>query len=185
MATLQMDGVTSVTSTSTVNNSGVVKNISTSDLLKKSDLGRPNVTSVGSVVVDSTNTDKAVSAGVFSYNNQLPVAKRLTTSLSTVSNTVLSSGAAQPTLVKSVHKLLVKNNSNNLVDGIRTYKIATAIRSGLFNIYTGKFTSSPTVSVDEFAEDSVGNASRSNQGSLVYRTGSRSVTSQNYPSKTA
>jgi len=186
MATKQIDGTTNVTATSTVNNGGVAKNIgSSANLLTNSTLGRDNVGVFGSKVLDNSTADKAVSAGTFAYNNQSPVAKRLTTRLSGVSNTVLRSGAAQPDLVKSVHKILVKNGGGNLVAGIRTRRVATAIRAGNYNIYTGLFSAAPTVAVDEFGADDAANVSRSNQGSLFYKTGAKNPVTDSYDSKTA
>jgi len=186
MATKQIDGTTNVTATSTVNNGGVAKNVgSSADLLTNSSLGRDDVGVFGSTVLDNDVADKAVSAGTFAYNNQSPVAKRLTDSLSNVSNDVLLSGAAQPSLVKSVHQALVKNGSSNLVAGVRTRRLATAIRSGAYNIYTGQFSSAPTVAVDEFGADNAADVSRSSTGALVYRTGAKNPVSDSYKVKTA
>jgi hypothetical protein len=186
MATKQIDGVTDVTKTSTVNNGGSAVNIgSTSSVLSNSTLGYKGVGVFGSTVIDGTNTNKALTAGSFAYSNQRPVGKKVSSKVAGVTNTVLESGAAQPGLVKSVHKSSVKNGSGNIVDGVRTRRFTTAIRSGSFNIYTGQFSSAPTVAADTFASDNAANVSRSNTGKLVYKAGAKVPTSVSYASKTA
>jgi hypothetical protein len=158
-----------ISANATKNDSGVAKNIGTeSTTLVTSVLGLDNV-ATGSVVVDGDDTDKALSAGTFAYNNSAPVAKRLTTSLATVSNTALTSGALVPGLVKSVNK----------IESIVTRRLATAIRAGYWNIYSGTFSTSPTVATDTFHKavtgatyiDKVANVSASNPGVAVYKTG--------------
>lgn len=186
MATKQINGTSDVTKTSTRNNGGSAINVgSKASILKNSVLGYKVVGAFGSKVIDGTNTDKALSSGTFAYNNQAPVAKRTAKTVAGVSNTVLVSGAAQPGLVKSVHKSSVKNGSGNIVDGVRTRRFTTAIRAGNFNIYTGKFSSAPTVAADTFATDNAANVSRASTGKLVYRTGSKLPRVVNYASKTA
>lgn len=157
---------------------GVGKNIgSQSTTLVTSGLGLDTVPT-GSVVVDGTDTDKALTSGTFAYNNAAPVAKRVTSSLATVSNTSLTSGATVPGLTKSVHK----------IESIVTRKLATAIRAGNWNIYTGKFTSGPTVTTDTFHKavsgatyvDKVANVSKSNPGVAVYRTGAKNPVVNTY-----
>lgn len=157
---------------------GVGKNVgSQSSTLVTSGLGLDGVPT-GSVVVDGTDTNKALSAGTFGYNNSAPVAKRVTSSLATVNNTTLRSGASQPGLIQSVHK----------IESISTRKLATAIRAGNWNIYTGKFTSGPTVSTDTFHKaisgatyvDKVANVSVSNPGVAVYKTGAKNPVINTY-----
>ena len=186
MATKQINGTSNVTTTSTKNNGGSAINIgSKASVLKNSVLGYATVGAFGSKVIDGSSTDKAVSAGTFAYNNKAPIAKRTAKIIAGVSNTVLVSGAAQPSLVKSIHKSSVMNGSGVLVDGVRTNRNSTAIRAGNFNIYTGRFSSAPTVAADTFASDNAANVGRSSTGRLVYRTGSKLPKSVNYASKTA
>lgn len=162
------------------NNNGVGFGVRhTSDVLGSLDLGLA-ATRTGSVVVDGADTDEAVSAGVFAYNNDRPVAKRVTDSLSEVSNDFLLSGAGRPDLIQSVHK----------IEGISTRRVATAIRAGYWNIYTGTWSTSPTVASDSFTgSDSTSNdyaarVSRSAPGNLTYKLGSPTVVTVGYAEKT-
>lgn len=173
MATQQVNG-SAVTATSTNNSGGAVINGGTTTILDSVDLGYSNVGVFGSSVVDGTNTDKALSAGTFSYSNQSPVAKRVTTELSGVSNTFLQSGASKPGLTRSIHKLEV----------VRTRRLTTAIRAGYWNIYSGSFTTPPTVAVDTFATDEAATPTRSVPGELTYKTGAPTPVNDNYKAKT-
>lgn len=173
MATQQVNG-SAVTATSTNNKGGAVVNGGTTTLLDTVELGYSNVGVFGSSVVDNNDADKALSAGTFSYSNQKPVAKRVTTTLSGVSNTVLRSGADQPGLIRSIHKLEV----------VRTRRLTTAIRAGYWNIYSGSFTTPPTVAVDTLATDEAATPTRSVPGELVYKTGAPTPVQDNYKAKT-
>ena len=161
----------SISAKSVKNIGGTAKQIgSSSTVLVSSNLGL-NTVATGSVVVDGDDTNKAVNLGVFAYNNQAPVAKRLTSSLATVSNSVLLSGAAAPELMRNVHR----------IESVLTRRQATAIRNGQFNIYTGTFTVTPSVALDTFHKavsgatyvDKVANVDPNNPGVAVYRTGSK------------
>lgn len=165
MATQQVNG-SAVTTSSTNNNGGSVLNGGSTAELNSVDLGYSNVGVFGSSVADGTDTDKALSAGTFSYNNQSPVAKRLTKELSGVSNTYLQSGAAVPGNIRSIHKLEV----------LRTRKLTTAIRAGEWNIYSGKFGTAPSVVVDTLATDDAANPTREVPGELQYMAGETSHT---------
>lgn len=157
MATAQVDG-SSVTASSTRNVGGAVMHGGTTTLLDNVSLGNTNGGPTGTGPVDSTTTNKALSAGTFAYNNQSPIAKRLTETISGVSNATLQSGAAQPGLVRSIHKLEV----------VRTRRLTTAIRAGYWNIYSGVFSPAPTVATDTFAADDAATVSRSAPGELVF-----------------
>lgn len=173
MATQQVDG-SAVTSTSTKNIGGAVIKGGTTSVLDNVNLGYSNVGVFGSSVVDGTDTDKALTSGTFSYNNQAPVAKRVTTSLSGVSNTYLQSGAAKPGNIRSIHS----------VESVRTRRLTTAIRAGNWNIYSGTFSSAPTVAVDSFGNDDEARVSRSSPGEFAYKTGAYVPVQDEYPEKT-
>lgn len=169
-----------ISGASVKNNSGVGFGLRHSaDLLGSVDLGL-EATRTGSVVVDGENTDPALVGGVFAYNNATPVAKRLTTALAAVSNDFLLSGAAKPDLIVSVHK----------IESITTRRVATAIRAGYWNIYTGQFSVSPTNAVDNFTgSDSTSNdyaarPSRKTPGSLTYKLGNPEAVTVGYKPKT-
>lgn len=173
MATQQVDG-SAVTASSTNNNHGSVLKGGSTSVLNSVDLGYSDVGVFGSSVIDGDDTDKALSAGTFSYSNQRPVAKRVTDTLSGVSNTYLTSGAAVPGNIRSIHK----------IEAVRTRRLTTAIRAGAWNIYTGVFSPEPTVAVDTFASDDAANPSRSVPGELVYKTGAPVPIQDDYKAKT-
>lgn len=177
MATLQTDGISAVTSTSTDNNGGTIKSNSTTltGTFQISQITQPETAVFGSTAIDGTDTDPALSGGVFAYNNESPISKKLSTSLSTVSNSVLLSGAAQPALVRSIHKLEV----------LRTRQATKATRENRFNIYTGKYDSGyPLVVVDSLGTDNAAIPTRSNPGSFNYKYAAPSIVSDNYEAKT-
>jgi hypothetical protein len=180
MSTIQVDG-SSVTSSSTINNGGSTIKAGTSTILNNVDLGYSDVGVFGSSVVDGPDTDKALSAGTFSYSNQRPVAKRVTEELSGVSNPVLQSGAGQPGLIRSIHKLEV----------LTTRRLTTAIRAGKWNIFKGAFLNNqtqgvdnPVVATDSLSTDDAATPSRTVPGELVYKTGAPTPVQDNYKAKT-
>lgn len=173
MATQQVNG-SAVTASSTNNDHGSVLNGGSTSVLNSVDLGYSNVGVFGSSVIDGDDTDKALSAGTFSYSNQKPVAKRVTETLSGVSNTYLVSGASVPGNVRSIHK----------IESVRTRRLTTAIRAGDWNIYAGVFSPEPTVAVDTFASDDAANPSRDVPGELVYKTGAPVPVQDDYKKKT-
>jgi len=175
MATQQVNG-SAVTASSTNNDNGSVLNGGSTSVLTSVALGYSNVGVFGSSVVDGNDTDKALSAGVFSYNDQKPVAKRVTEELAGgVSNTVLLSGAAQPGLLRSIHKLEV----------VRTRRFTMAIRDNKYNRYTGQWEAGyPVVDVDTLATDEAATPTRAVPGELVYKTGAPVPVQDNYKEKT-
>lgn len=171
-----VDGVSGVK-----NNSGVAVNVGNSQVLASRALGATEA-ATGSVVVDGTDTNKALSAGIFAYNDSRPVAKRLTTTLATVNNSTLLSGALVPSQIKSI------NNINSII----TNKFTTAVRAGYFNVYNGKFVNTDTggaysvpYATDTFLTDNAATVSRLNPGKLRFFIGSKVPTSANYSKKTA
>jgi hypothetical protein len=168
----------SISANDVKNDGGTGKNIGTkSDVLSGSSLGL-FAALTGSLVVEGVNTAASVVLGAFAQTNQDIVAKRVSVSLAGVSNAVLQSGASVPELTKSIHK----------IESIITRRLTTSIRAGHWNIFTGVFSPSPTVATDIFHKsisaapfiDKVANASRSNPGVLVYRTGSKTPVLETY-----
>jgi hypothetical protein len=164
----------------TKNNGGVSINTGSSVVLSNVKLGSLDVPTT-SIVVDDENTQKALTSGVFAYNNSKPVSKRLTVALSTVANTTLLSGALVPSQILAVNK----------IQAVNTNKFTTAIRAGYFNIYNGKFVDTNTgeaytvpFATDTFATDNAANPTRDVPGSLVYGIGSKVPVSANYSKKT-
>lgn len=180
MATQQVNG-SAVTATSTKNIGGSVINGGSTTILDSVDLGYSDVGVFGSSVIDGPDTDKALSAGTFSYSNQRPIAKRVTEELSGVSNDVLQSGASQPTLIRSIHKLEV----------LTTRRLTTAIRAGKWNIFRGRFLNNqnqsadnPVVATDSLASDNAATPTRAVPGELVYKTSAPTPVQDDYKAKT-
>lgn len=193
MATVQTDGSTAVTGnywsgSSTKNNHGVAMNVgSASSVLTNRDLGREDQGVFGSKVVSDAvvdYADPALSSGTFSYNNQTPIAPRLTTTLAgSVSNTFLRSGASDLGSRRSIHRQ----------EKVRTNRFSTAFRAGNFNLYTGTYTS-VTTAVDAFwdvandttsstSTDNAATPSRSVPGELTYKLGQPAPVSTTYSAK--
>lgn len=160
MAIQQVNG-SSVTSSSTRNDGGAVLNGGSTTELQSVDLGYSNVGVFGSHVKYGTDAEEALVSGTFSYNNQKPVAKRVTDTLSGVSNSYLTSGAAVPGNIRSIHKLEV----------LRTRKLTTAIRAGQWNLYSGKWSVEPSVVTDTLASDNAASPTREVPGELTYVAG--------------
>ena len=81
--------------------------------------------------------------------------------------------------------------SINKLEHMRTVRVATAIRAGYWNVYTGKFTTAPTVADDAptWGTDDAANPTRAIPGELVYRVsgqpdGTNGVVQKDYPAKT-
>jgi len=163
------------------NGSGTATKISSTNLLGGVSVSRFNNEVFASTVIDNDSADKALSGGAFAFNSSLPVAKKYSVSLAGVSNNVLRSGAAQPGLLRGVHKR----------ESIRTYKIATAIRLGKWNAYKGKFLNNqnqtvenPTSTNDSLATDNAAVVTRSNPGKLVFMSNNPEPTVKSYSVKT-
>lgn len=127
----------------------------------------------GSTVLDNNVADKALDAGVFAYNNNVPVAKRLTSELSSVSNDYLVSGASVPSGVQSIHAL----------ESLNTTRTATGIRENKYNRFDNVWESGyPVTAVDSFGADSAANPTRDIPGSLTYLNG-KDINIEDYSAK--
>lgn len=167
---IRQNSNTAVTDSSTVNNAGTAMKAGSSSLLDNLDPAYGDYVG-GSVVVNTNNdnTAEAVSGGTFAYNNQNPVAKRLTTTLGGSSvNSNLLSGAAivDQSLQDDIH----------YNESFKVRQVATAIRAGNFNIYgiagqRSNFSVAPTVATDGFGNDNAGRVSRANPGNLTFKLG--------------
>ena len=158
-------------------NGGAATRVSNSSLLDLVGVSRYNSVVFGSTVVDGTVTDKALDAGTFAYNNPRPIAKRLTSELSGVSNTVLLSGAGQPALIRSIHR----------VETVRTRRFCTAIRANTYNRFTNVWESGyPVVATDNIgqATDTASHPTRDVPGHLTFKGGQTLPVTVNYKPKT-
>lgn len=149
------------------NNSGSAINVGSSSKVlvgKSLSDAATSVGVVGSVVVDGTDTDKAVNANVFAKNTSKPIALRLDAPL----NKAASSAR------RAVHK----------IESISTRRVATAIRSGSYNIYTGQFSVAPTVAQDSFGQDDTATPTANVPGELQYNLGGKKPVNTTYKPKT-
>jgi hypothetical protein len=156
-----------------------------SNLLDNVVVSYENLGVFGSTVLDNDVSDKALASGVFAYDNESPIAKKLTTTLSTVNNTVLRSGACQPALIRSIHRQ----------EKVTSTRFATAFRAGYFSLYTGKYTTTPTTATDPFwdigagatsstSTDQAATPTREVPGELVYKLGKPEPVLVDYEEKT-
>lgn len=149
MATVQIDGSSAVTLTSTVNNGGVMKANGgdvAGALLATNATANPDVGVFASTVVSGVNTDGVVSGGEFAHSHQAPISFLMTSELGGVANTALQSPADVNAYVRNPAPLEV----------LRTRRLTTAIRAGEWNIYTGEWGTAPTVAVDSWWSISAG-----------------------------
>ena len=117
------------TGTSTNNNHGTASRVgSSSSVLENREPSRSQ-REIGSVVVDGNDTDEALSASSIAYNNQSPIAMRLTSSISGQTNNALLGASNAPGQIRSINKR----------ESYKVSKIATAYRNGYWNPYAGKF----------------------------------------------
>lgn len=188
MATKQIDGLSDVTATSTKNNSGTIKanGFVSSGVVTNQNTVLQDVDVFGSTVIDNNTADKAIDAGTFAYDNESPISKKLTTSLAGVNTDALATSAGDPSNIRSIHR----------VEVVRTRRQTSAIRSGNFNIYTGKYDPGfPVNAVDDFYDISTNTLSatstddaaaptREVPGELTYLVGVTPVNAD-YPEKTS
>ena len=175
MSTVQIDGSSEVTATSTKNKGGTVVAAGSADsgVVQSKQASTYRLAAFASTVVNGNDTDSAINS-TFAYNNLRPIAIRYTTTLAGVSNTFLRSGSSNPGERRAVNK----------TENVRTNRYATAIRDGDYNLYTGQFGSAPTVDVDYFGTDNAASPTAAVPGSLVYKIGNPVPFSANYAKKT-
>jgi hypothetical protein len=170
-----------ISANSVKNNGGVAKHIGTSSVLENVSVTNPPVGVFGSTVLDNNYADKALSGGVFKHDNLRPISKRVTTTLATVTKSVLQSGALVPSNLRMLHKR----------ESYKVSQIATAIRAGEWNIYTGSWGTPPNNTTETPGSDATlgpldraASVSRSSPGQLVYRSGSKLPVRDDYKAKT-
>lgn len=188
MATVQTNGSSSVTATSTVNNGGVMtaNGSAASNVLRSEPTAAAQVGVYANRVVDNSSADKALSSGTFAYDNAKPTAVKLTTTLAGVANDFLRTGANDPNSIKSI----------NRQETVRTQRITTAIRANKWNEYSGEWESGFPVDVsDTFwdislasgvttSTDEAATPTSSVPGELVYLQGSPVPKMDNYKPRT-
>lgn len=139
MATAQVNG-SPTTSTSTNNNHGSMKaNGSSNTQLNSNPVSQPPVGVFGSTVVEGLGkTQKSVGGGDFAHSHQRPLGFRLTSELAGAASTALATPQNPSSWINAKHP---RNK-------VRTRQLATAIRNGQLNLFTGAI-SPPAAVVDD------------------------------------
>lgn len=164
-------------------NGGSATRVTNTTLIDGVGVSRYNDAVFASTVINGNDSDPALMVGTFAYNNQKPVAKRVSETLSGVANSVLQSGAAQPSLIQSIH--YIKVNTGSIVQGVRSRRLTSAIRAGKFNQFTGEFEAGyPVVAADTFDNDHAALPTRLVPGELTYKTNSLEPLNDDYKEKT-
>jgi hypothetical protein len=156
----EYDTVPTNKSTNAKQNGGAAAKINDTSLLVGVAVSYEDLGVFGSTVIDNDNTSKALNAGEFAFDNNHPVAKKLTSSLSTVSNDILVSGASVPGLRRSIHSAQVCGEG--CTDGTRDNEGNIVV----------------------FANDVAANPSRSVPGKLTFKTGAKLPVTDAYSPKT-
>lgn len=149
MATVQIDGSSAVTATSTVNNGGVMKANGgdvTGALLTTNATSSVNLGVFASTPIDGDHADKVISGGTFAHNHTAPLSFLVTGELAGVSNDALASAASNAEYYRNPAPR----------EKVRTRRLTTAIRAGYWNIYSGTWSTAPTVAVDNWWSISAG-----------------------------
>lgn len=156
------------------NNGGSAIRVGSSSVLNNVTVYRDATGVFGSTVVDGADTDKAVSGGVFAHNHVKPISARITREIAGVDSDVLLTNANNPTQLRSINKR----------ESLKSDGIATAIRAGYWNIFSGTWTVNPTpVTVattgvpttgqTQAGNDDAASPTREAPGQLVFRTGAK------------
>lgn len=156
------------------NDGGSATKIGSSSVLNNVAVSRDTTGVFGSTVIDGDDTDKAISGGVFAHDHVKPIAGRITTEIAGVNSTVLATNANNPTQLRSINKR----------ESIKSNGVATAIRQGYWNIYSGTWTTNPTpVTVattgvpttgqPQAGNDDAATPTREAPGELVFKTGAK------------
>lgn len=181
MAEKQVNG-SSVTATSTDNNGGATFGLGADATnMKNVSQGRTNLDVFASTVIDGSNTDKAVSAGTFAFDNQRGVMRRVTTEV--------AGGVSAPADLLSGSSDINRRKFHSIES--QTYSnIGSGIRAGNWNQYTGAFDPALVATSGDFHSadggstiDEAVNVGRSAPGQLVYKTGAKVPVLDDYEAK--
>jgi hypothetical protein len=145
------------------NNGGAATRVATSVLIDGVAVSKDTTGVFGSTVVDDAYADKAVSGGVFAHDHVKPITAKVTTEIAGVASSALSNTANNPSQLRSINKR----------ESYRSPGVATAIRAGYYNLYTGRFSPAPTAVTETPGTDDAANPTRSAPGELVFRTGAK------------
>lgn len=121
-------------------NGGVALSMgSSTDLLSARAPQTPDLGVHGSTVVEGLNaTAKAIGGGTFAHNHQRPLGFKVTEELGGVPNPALKTTQNPSAWINAKHP---RNK-------VRTRQLATAIRNGQLNLFTGDISPAPVVTND-------------------------------------
>jgi len=168
-----------------INNGTFKGDTDTSSVAQGSAHGQTALDQIGSTVNDDSGVDAATSsAGVANQEAGNYSMKKVASNLATVASTILSSASAD----------FFRNPVHDR-NAVRTQRVASAIRSGSWDIFAGAFTTAPVETQDivPFLQTNPSNADDETvvgstygiPGELAYRDGSALPISGEYTPKTA
>lgn len=111
------------------NNSGSATRVGTSTKLNTVSISKDTTGVFGSIVIDGTDTDKAISGGTIPHDHVKPIVAKVTTEIAGVASTVLSTNANDPTQVRSINKR----------ESYKVSKRSTAFRNGQWDQFSGTY----------------------------------------------
>lgn len=143
--------------------SGTVTNCPEGQKLDTVSVSRYNSDVFGSTVLDNGSADRAditsSPPSVFAKNNNKPVGTRVPG--------VLQNAANYPALTRSIHYMQTCL-AGTCAQGVRTYKLASALRANYYNRFTGAFTTPVAISTDAMGPDHAALPTRDVPGTLTY-----------------
>jgi hypothetical protein len=158
-----------------VNDGGTSTRVTSTSLLRNVAVSKDQTGVFASTVVNGTDTDPAVGGGVFAHNHVKPITARVTNEIANVASSALANTANNPAQLRSINKR----------ESYKSNGVATAMRAGYFNLFTGKFSPLPTPVTETPGTDVAANPTRSAPGDLVFRTGAKlPVRNYDYKAKT-
>jgi len=179
---IHADGTVAIIFADIVIDGGTFKgDTDTSSVMDGSAQGQTDLNQIGSTVNDDSGVDAATSsASVANQEAGNYIMKAVSGNLATVSSTILASAAALHGIARNpVHER----------NAVRTQLVASAIRSGAWDIYAGAFSPAPAEQEDIAAfgtdDETVVGSTFGIPGELAYRDGSPLPISGEYTPKTA
>jgi hypothetical protein len=159
--------------TSVLNNSGSVLSYNiTSDVLKDHAPSAGTGLAYTSGPKNNAVADKAAVSGSFAKNTDSLLAMRSSALVSAV--LVFQNASGYPEYTKAI----------KYIESRTTSKVATAIRAGKFNMYTGVFdVGFPASSTDAFGNDNAARVNAAAPGSLTFLATGKTITTKSYPPK--
>lgn len=166
MATIQIDGGSAVTLTSTHNDRGVIKfagNIADSTLITNAAVGlRAAVADLNTYPVSGSNGNKGVSAkSNFFINVGESIISRVTSTIYDVANTKLRSGASH----------MPGDSGLVPLEADRSNYYASGIRAGNWSAYSGVFYPTLNAKTTSFGADNAARCRRGYQGTYRFLYG--------------